>query len=152
MGCHSHQRRKGTIVDASRISALTTQQLEDAAKAATAHRPIELLDVTTGGGHIRIEAISTDGRIVFGEWDLQLRDRSMFLRVIIGDTLYTEVLEEHVPMRWDRAMNGLRAWGKAVNAVEFKRALSSQPEMAHLSADHLMPPREYSPLGGSPAW
>ena len=139
-------------MDASRISALTTQQLEDVAKAATAHRPAELLDVTAGGGRIHIEAISDGGRTTFGEWDLQLRDRSMFLRVIIGDTLYTEVLEEHMPMRWGRTMNGLRAWGRAVNACELKMVLAGTPNLAHLSADHLMPPREYSPLGGSPAW
>nr|DAK85182.1 MAG TPA: hypothetical protein [Caudoviricetes sp.] len=139
-------------MDASRISALTTQQLEGAAKAATAHRPIGLLDVTVGGGYIHIEAIAADGRTTFGEWGLHLQDGTIFLRIIIDDILYTEALEEHVPLRWDRAMNGLRAWGKAVNAVELKRALSSQPEMAHLIADHLMAPRDYSPLGGSPAW
>lgn len=135
-------------MDASRISALTTQQLEDVAKAATAHRPAELLDFTVGGGRIHIEAISADGRTAYGEWGLQLRDRTMFLRIIIDDTLYTEALEEHMPLRWDRAMNGLRAWSKAVNAVELKRALSPQPEMAHLIADHFMAPRDYSPLGG----
>lgn len=139
-------------MDASRISALTTQQLEDVTKAATAHRPAELLDVTAGGGHIHIEAISDDGRTTFGEWDLHLQDGTMFLRIIIDDILYTEVLEERIPLRWGRAMTGLRAWGKAVNVVELKRALSSQPEMAHLIADHLMDPRDYSPLGGSPAW
>ena len=139
-------------MDASRISALTTQQLEDVAKAATAHRPTELLNVTTGGGHIHIEAISTDGRTVFGEWDLQLRDGTMFLRVVVGDMLYTEVLEERMPMRWDRAMNGLRAWGRAVNAAELEMVLAGTPNLAHLSADHLMPPREYSPLGGRPQW
>lgn len=139
-------------MDASHISALTTQQLEDAAKAATAHRPIGLLDITTGGGHIHIEAISADGRIVFGEWDLQLRDGSMFLRVIIGDTLYTEVLEKCMPTHWDRAMNGLRAWGRAVNACELEMVLAGAPNLAHLSADHLMPLREYSPLGGRPQW
>lgn len=139
-------------MDAPHISTLTTQQLEDVAKAVTAHRPVELLDVTAGGGHIHIEAISADGRAAYGEWDLQLRDGTMFLRVIIDDILYTEALEEHMPLRWDRAMNGLRLWGKAVNAVELKRALSSHPEMAHLIADHLTAPRDYSPLGGSPAW
>lgn len=139
-------------MDASRISSLTTQQLEDVAKAATAHRPAELLDVDAGGGHIHIEAISYGGRTTFGEWDLQLRDGTMFLRVIIDDTLYTEVIEEHMPLRWDRAMNGLKLWGKAVNAIELRRALSSQPEMAHLLADHLISPREYSPLGGVHAW
>lgn len=135
-------------MDAPHISTLTTQQLEDIAKAVTAHRPVELLDVTASGGHIHIEAISADGRTTYGEWGLQLRDGTMFLRVIIDDTLYTEVIEEHTPLRWDRAMNGLRAWSKAVNAVELKRALSPQPEMAHLIADHLMAPRDYSPLGG----
>lgn len=139
-------------MDASLISALTTQQLEDVAKAATAHRPEKLLDITAGGGHIHVEAISHDGRIVFGEWDLQLRDGSMFLRVIIDDFLYTEVLEERMPMRWDRAMNGLRAWGRAVNACELKMVLAGDPNLTHLSADHLMPPREYSPLGGHPQW
>lgn len=139
-------------MDASRISALTTQQLEDVAKAATAHRPAKLLDVTAGGGRIHIEAISDGGRTTFGEWDLRLQDGAMILHVIIDDILYTEVLKEAMPLRWDRAMNGLRAWGKAVNAIELRRALSSQPEMAHLIADHLMAPRDYSPLGGSPAW
>lgn len=139
-------------MDASRISALTTRQLEDVARAATAHRPIELLDITTGGGHIHVAAISDDGRTTFGEWDLELRDRTMFLRIIIDDTLYTEILEETIPLRWDRAMEGLRLWGKAVNAVELRRALSSQPEMAHLLADHLISPNEYSPLGGVHAW
>lgn len=139
-------------MDAPHISALTTRQLEDVTKAVTAHRPAELLDVTAGGGHIHIEAISADGRAAYGEWDLQLRDGNMFLRVIIDDTLYTEVIEERVPLRWDRAMNGLRAWSKAVNAVELKRALSPQPEMAHLIADHLMTSRDYSPLGGWTAW
>lgn len=139
-------------MDASRISALTTRQLEDVAKAAVAHRPVELLDVTAGGGRIHIEAISGGGHTTFGEWDLELRDRTMFLRIIVDDILYTEALEEHMPMRWSRAMNGLRMWGKAVNAVELKRALSSHPEMAHLVADHLISPNEYSPLGGRPQW
>lgn len=137
---------------ASRIPALTTQQLEDVEKAATAHRPAELLDITTGSGVIHIDAISTDGSAVFGEWDLMLRDGAFFLRIVVDDILYTEVLEEWVPLLWDRAMNGLRLWGKAVNAVELRRALSDQPEMAHLLADHLISPREYSPLGGVHAW
>nr|DAI20955.1 MAG TPA: hypothetical protein [Caudoviricetes sp.] len=152
MGRQPHQHRKSTIVDAPHISALTTQQLEDVTKAATAHRPVELLDVTAGGGHIHIEAISADGRAAYGEWDLQLRDGTMFLRVVVDNILYTEALEEQVPLRWDRAMNGLKLWGKAVNAIELRRALSSQPEMAHLLADHLISPREYSPLGGVHAW
>ena len=139
-------------MDASRISALTTQQLEDVAKAATAHRPAELLDITTGGGHIHIEAISAGGRIVFGEWDLQLRDGRMFLRVIIDDILYTETFEGPPYLYWDRAMNDLRAWGRAVNACELEMVLVGTPNLAHLSADHLMPPREYSPLGGRPQW
>lgn len=139
-------------MDASRISTLTTRQLEDVARAATAHRPIELLDIGAGGGRIHVEAISDDGHITFGEWDLELRDRTMFLRIIVGDTLYTEILEEAIPLRWDHVMDGLRLWGKAVNAVELRRALSSQPEMMHLLADHLISPNEYSPLGGVHAW
>lgn len=139
-------------MDAPHISILTAQQLEDIAKSVTAHRPVDLLDVTAGGGHIHIEAISADGRTTYGEWGLQLQDGTMFLRVIIDDTLYTRVIEEHVPLRWERAMNGLRAWSKAVNAIELRRALSSQPEMAHLTADHLMAPHNYSPLGGAPTW
>lgn len=139
-------------MDASRISALTTRHLEDVAKAATAHRPAELLDITTGSGIIHIDAISADGSAVFGDWDLMLRDRTMFLRIVVDNILYTEMLEERDPLRWDQAMNGLRMRGKAVNAVELKRVLSGHPEMAHLVADHLMPPREYSPLGGRPQW
>lgn len=139
-------------MDASRISALTARELEDVAKAATAHRPIELLDVTTGGGRIHVEAISSDGRTTFGEWGLELRDRTMFLRIIVEDIMYTEALEETMPLRWDRAMNGLRMWGKAVNAVELKRVLSGHHEMAHLAADHLIAPSEYSPLGERSAW
>lgn len=147
MGRHLPRHRKVTIMDASHISALNTRQLEDVAKAATAHRPAELLDITAGGGRIHVEAVSSDGRTAFGEWDIELRDGTMFLRVIIDDLLYTEVLEERMPLLWDRAMNGLRSWGKAVNAIELRRALSSQPEMAHLIADNLMAPRNYSPLG-----
>lgn len=139
-------------MDASHISALNTQQLEDVARAATAHRPVELLDVTTGGGHIHIEAISNDGHTTCGEWDIELRDRTMFLRIIVDDIMYTEVLEETMPLRWDRAMDGLRMWGKAVNAVELKRVLSGHHEMAHLAADHLIAPSEYSPLGRRSAW
>lgn len=122
------------------------------AKAATAHRPVELLDISAGGGHIYIEAISGDGHTTFGEWSLELRDGTMFLRIVVGNTPYTEILEEVMPLRWDRAMEGLRLWGKAVNAVELRRALSSQPEMMHLLADHLISPNEYSPLGGVRAW
>lgn len=139
-------------MDASHISALTTQQLDDVAKAATAHRPAELLDVTAGGGRIRIEAISADGRTVFGEWGLHIQDGTMFLRVIIDDILYTEILEGRIPLLWGRLMNSLLEWGKAVNAVELKRVLSGHPEMAHLLAEHLISPGEYSPLGGSPVW
>lgn len=137
---------------ASRISALTARQLEDVARAATAHRPVELLDITSGGGCVHIEAISHGGRTTFGEWGLELRDRTMFLRVIVDNTFHMEILEEAMPLLWDRVMDGLRMWGKAVNAVELRRALSSQPEMAHLLADHLITPNEYSPLGGARAW
>lgn len=139
-------------MDASRVSALTARQFEDVARAATAHRPVELLSITAGGGCVHIEAISHGGRTTFGEWALELRDRTMFLRVIVDDTLYTEILEEATPLLWDHVMDGLRMWGKAVNAVELRRALSSQPEMAHLLADHLITPNEYSPLGGTLAW
>lgn len=139
-------------MDASRISALTTQQLEDVAKAATAHRPTELLNITAVGGGIHIEAISADGHTVFGECDLQLLDGTIFLRVIIDDILYTKTLEGDPYLYWDQIMNELRDWGKAANAVELRKALSSQPEMAHMIADHLIAPREYSLLGGNPRW
>nr|DAV54736.1 MAG TPA: hypothetical protein [Caudoviricetes sp.] len=139
-------------MDASRIYALTTQRLEDVTKAATAHRPIGLLDVTTGGGYVHVEAISADGRTVFGEWDLHLHKETMSLRVIVDDILYAETFEGSPYPHWDRVMNGLRSWGKAVNACELKTVLAGTPNLAHLSADHLMPPREYSPLGGRPQW
>ena len=139
-------------MDASHISTLNARQFEDVARAATAHRPAELLNTTTGGGYIHIEAISADGHAVFGEWDLHFHKEIMSLRIIVDDTLYAEVLEGGSPLLWDRAMNGLRMWSKAVNAVELRRVLSGHPEMAHLLADHLIAPSEYSPLGGSPAW
>lgn len=139
-------------MDASHISALTTQQLEDVAKAATAHRPIGLLDITTGGAHIHVEAISADGHTVFGEWDIHIQKETMSLRVIVDDILYAETFEAPPYMYWDRAMNGLRAWGRAVNACELKAVLAGAPNLTHLSADHLMPPREYSPLDGLPQW
>lgn len=133
------------------IYALTTQQLQDITKAATAHRPTELLNVTTGGGYIHIEAISADGRMTFGEWDLHIHKETMPLRVTVDNILYAETFEGSPRLYWDRVMNGLRAWGKAVNAVELRRALAGQPEMAHLIADHLVAPKDYSPLGGVPA-
>ena len=139
-------------MDASRISAITKRQVEDVVRAATAHRPVELLNITTVGRHIHVEAISDDGHTTFGEWHLELRDRTMSLRIIVDDTLYTETLEEVTPLLWDRVMEALRLWGKAVNAVELRSALSSQPEMMHLLADHLISPNEYSPLGGIHAW
>lgn len=139
-------------MDASRISALTTQQLEDVAKAAAAHRPTELLNVTTGGGYIHIEAISADGRMTFGEWGLHLHGETISLRVIVDDILYAETFKGAPYLYWDQVMSGLRDWGKAVNAVELRKALASQPEMAHLIADHLIAPSEYSPLGGSHRW
>ena len=90
--------------------------------------------------------------MTFGEWDLHLHGETMSLRVIVDDILYAETFKGPPYLYWDQVMNGLRAWGKAANAVELRRALASQPEMAHLIADHLMAPRDYSPLGGSPAW
>ena len=139
-------------MDASLISALTKQQLEDVTKAATAHRPVELLNITAGARRIHIEAVSVDGRTTFGEWDIELGDGIMSLHVVIDDILYTETLEVPPYLCWDRAMNGLRAWGRAVNACELKMVLAGDPNLAHLSADHLMPPREYSPLDGRPQW
>ena len=76
----------------------------------------------------------------------------MLLHIIVDDTMYTEMLEAGIPLLWDRAMSGLRMWSKAVNAVELKRVLSGHPKMAHLLAEHLISPGEYSPLGGSPVW
>nr|DAT51357.1 MAG TPA: hypothetical protein [Caudoviricetes sp.] len=114
-------------MDASHISAITPRQLEGVARAATAHCAVELLNITTVGRRIHIEAISDDGHTTFGEWHLELRDRTMFLRIVVAGTLYMEILEEALPLHWDRTMEGLRLWGKAVNAVELRSALSSQP-------------------------
>ena len=85
-------------MDASLVSALTKQQLEDVAKAATAHRPVELLNIASGARRIHIEAVSVDGRTTFGEWDIELRDGTMSLRVIVDDILYTETLEAPPPI------------------------------------------------------
>jgi hypothetical protein len=86
------------------------------------------------------------------EWNMEIRGEGMFLSVTIGGFIYQEVLRKDMPSRFTRAMNGLRDWGKAVNAIELKEFLSGQPQLAHLQAEHLMDPSGYSPLGVGHIW
>ena len=86
------------------------------------------------------------------ERNMEIRGGDMFLSVTIGGFLYQEVLRKDMPSRFTHAMNGLRDWGKAVNAIELKELLSGQPQLAHLQAEHVMNPDSYSPLGGERRW
>ena len=134
------------------VRELTARQCRDIIETPTKHRPTELLYFAMGKKSSHIVAVSRDGRTEFGTWSLELRDADMFLRVVIGETMYVEVLPESQPLRWDRAMAGLESWAKAVNGLELERVLSGRPEFAHLTSGHLMAISDYSPLGGGSSW
>lgn len=134
------------------VRELTARQSRDIIETPTKHRPTELLYFAMGKKSAHIVAVSRDGRAEFGTWSLELRDADMFLRVVIGETMYVEVLPESAPLRWDRAMSGLEEWAKAVNGIELERMLSERPEFAHLTSEHVMPQGNYSPLGGGSRW
>lgn len=134
------------------IRELTARQSRDIVETPAKHRPTELLHFAIGKKSARITAVSRDGRTKLGTWSLEPRDADMFLRVVIGETMYVEVLTESQPLRWDRAMAGLESWAKAVNGLELERVLSGRPEFAHLTSEHLMAISDYSPLGGGSSW
>lgn len=129
------------------ISTLTSQQTEDVFKAAISHRPASLLDITSTSDSMAVKAVSADGHTTFGEWRIEARGGTLFLRVVVGNTMHTEALEEQMVLLWDCAMSGLRAWAKAVNAVELDSIMSQHPESVHITASNIMNPNEYSPLG-----
>lgn len=147
MGRHPHHHRKSASVDTTNFPILTICQAEDVFRTATTHRPSSLIDIISTPGSIYVQAVSADGRTTFGEWRIETRGSTLFLRVVVGDTMYVEVLEEQMALRWCRAMSGLRSWAKAVNAVELDSILAQRPEFAHITASNIMDPKDYSPLG-----
>lgn len=133
-------------MDTTNFPTLTTRQVEDVFRAAISRRPASLVDIISTPGSISVKAVSADGSTTFGEWSIEPRGRTLFLRVVVGDTMYVEPLEERMVLRWDRAMSGLRSWVKAVNAVELDSILARHPEFAHITASNIMDPKDYNPL------
>lgn len=134
-------------MDTTNFPTLTTRQTEDVFRTAIIHRPTSLIDITSTPESISVKAVSADGSTTFGEWSIETRGSTLFLRVVVGDTMYVEALEERMVLRWYRAMSGLRSWAKAVNAVELDSILARHPEFAHITASNIMDPKDYSPLG-----
>lgn len=139
-------------MDSQGFPVLAEAQMVEIAAAINAHRPAPLYDVFTSGRRIHIQAMRTDGHPMSDEWNMEIRSGDMFLSIIVDGTLYQEVLPEGTPLRFIRAMNGLRDWGKAVNALELKELLRAHPNLRHLEAEHVMDPNKYSPFGGERAW
>ena len=92
------------------------------------------------------------GREDLGEWHLDLLGNTPTLRVTIGETIYTEMLQGGLSVHWHRIVRGLSDWVKAVNGIELADILRHQPELSHLRAEHVMPEADYSPFGGGRAW
>lgn len=140
-------------MDTENIHTLTAEQSRNIAKAIVSHRPERLLDFTIGSGGIIITAVREGrGREDLGEWHLDLLGDTPTLRVTIGETLYTEMLQGGLSIHWHRIMRGLSDWAKAVNGIELAELLRHHPELSHLSAEHVMPEADYSPFGGGCAW
>lgn len=139
-------------MDTQGVRTLAKEQTAEIASALNAHRPLSLYDMSTNGSRLHIQALRSGGRPMAEEWNMEIRGGDMFLSVTIGGFLYQEVLRKDMPSRFTRAMNGLRDWGKAVNAIELKELLSGQPQLAHLQAEHVMNPDGYYPLGGERRW
>lgn len=139
-------------MDTQSICTLTKEQKVEIAATLNAHRPLSLYDISAGDKRIHIQALSAGGRPMKEEWSMEIRGGDMFLSIIVGDNLYQEVLPESTPLRFARALNGLRDWGKAVNAIELEELLRGQPQLMHLQAKHVMDPDDYSPLGGGRSW
>ena len=135
------------------IHALTEEQGRDIARAVVSHRPERLLDYTIGSGRIVITAVREGGGYEdLGEWHLDLLGNTPALRVTIGETLYTEMLQGGLNIHWHRIMRGLSDWAKAVNGIELADLLRHHPELSHLSAEHVMAEADYSPFGSGYAW
>lgn len=131
------------------IHTLTEEQVRDVAKAVVSHRPERLVGYTIGSGRIVITAVREWGRREdLGEWHLDLLGNTPALRVTIGETLYTEMLEGGLNIHWHRIMRSLSDWAKAVNGIELADLLRHRPELSHLSAEHVMAAADYSTFGG----
>jgi hypothetical protein len=126
--------------------------MAEIASAINAHRPEPLYDIFTSGTHVHIQAMRADGHPMSDEWNMEVRNGDMFLSIAVDGNLYQEVLPKGTPWRFTSAMNGLRDWGKAVNALELKELLRAHPNLRHLEAGHVMDPNEYSPFGGGRRW
>lgn len=134
-------------MDTENIPQLTATHTSAIAKAVIAHRPEDLIETSVSIEKVHLAAVSRDGYI-YGTWRLKLDGSAMLLQVVIGDVMYAERLTEEVPYRFDRILNGLRLWAKAVNAEELKDFLSQKPHLRHLRPEHTMDPSDYSPIGG----
>ena len=135
------------------IHTLTAEQCRDIARAIVSHRPERLFDCTIGSGRIIITAVREGGgREDLGEWHLDILGNTPTLRVTIGETIYTEMLQGGLSVHWHRIVRGLSDWVKAVNGIELADILRHQPELSHLRAEHVMPEADYSPFGGGRAW
>lgn len=138
-------------MDTANVPKLTITQLNAINEAVTAHRPASLIESRASDSKVCLTAISRRGDTL-GSWDLELRDSDMLLRVIISETLYTEILPEYLSYRFDRALIGLEQWVKAMNAEELNLVLQGTPSLGHLMPEHLMNPSDYAPIGGVTAW
>lgn len=134
------------------ISKLTTTQLKTIGETVAKHRPVDLVESTVTSDAIRLRVTSRNTGDLLGEWILEIRNGDMYLRVTVGVTLYLEALPKVKPMRFDRAMAGLEAWVKAMNAIDLKETLANVTSTSYFSPEHTIDPDTYSPLGSGPAW
>ena len=139
-------------MDSQSVPALTETHMTEIAATISTHRPAPLCDVFVSGMRIHLQAMRADGHPMSSEWNMEIRCGDMLLSIVVDGNLYQEILPEGMPLRFTRAMNGLRDWGKAVNALELKELLRGHPNLRHLEAEHVMDPNKYSPLGGERAW
>lgn len=136
----------------SNIPDLGAEDYAEISAALCAHRPLSLFIVSAGNGHANIVAMSTGGARKLGEWDLVIMRGTAFLRVVVGETEYQETIFRPLSIQFNRVLNGLRDWSKALNALELRTLLCRHPDLSHLNAEHIMDPADYNPLGGAPTW
>jgi hypothetical protein len=133
----------------SSIPNLSKEHYAEISAALCAHRPLSRFTISAGNGHANIAALSTGGGRKLGEWDLVIMRATAFLRVIVGETEYQETIVDPLPIQFNRVLNGLRDWGKALNALELKELLDRYHNLNYLNAEHIMDPADYRPLGGA---
>lgn len=133
------------------VPRLTATQLLDISKRVATHRPAYLVESDVAANKVCLRGISRTG-LTYGMWRLELDGGDMLLRVVIGETMYTERLPASFPYRFNRILNGVELWAKAMNAEELKDYVAYNPHLGHLRPESIMNPAEYSPLGGVPTW